>query len=136
MARTKVRISAPTEYVVYRDHSENDIVIEEGVLVGRSPNQQNPGTENYEFRMPDGSFKGLYNTHVLDMRMSNVKIGDCVDVTYLGKKDPKKESGRPYHDFSVEKYVEEGDQALPTEAIESAPVATETAAAPSLSDLD
>ena len=45
----------------------------------------------------------VFNTTVLTTKMSKVKVGDTIRITYLGDVAPKIPKGNPYKNFKVER---------------------------------
>ena len=53
----------------------------------------------YTFERKDGTKVGVWGSTVLDVRLSNLTVGEEVKIEYLGDKPTDK--GNPYHDFRV-----------------------------------
>lgn len=72
----------------------------EGVLISRIPaDKENKVSARYYIENPDGRYL-IWGAAILDDKMTQVKIGDYVRLTYHGKKDIDK--GKTMHKFTVE----------------------------------
>jgi len=57
------------------------------------------GNKTYTLETQPGTLKSLYGSIVLDKKMSKVKVGELVRITFLGVKQGKR---REYNDYKVE----------------------------------
>lgn len=73
----------------------------EGILVKVEPNVGVNESTIYSLEISPGKFKGVWGSTILDQRMSLVKIGQKVRITYKGLSE-KKTGKNPAKIFKVE----------------------------------
>jgi len=83
---------------VWKQEKEGDMI--EGVLIKKDTNIGPNNSRTYHLEK-EGRVIMIWGTTVLDDKMALINVGDYVRITYLGKKQGKKQS--PTKIFKVEK---------------------------------
>jgi len=92
---------------------ENDGDNIEGILVGIESEIGVNKSTIYSIETAPGQFTGVWGSTILDQRMSLVKVGSKIRITYKGLSE-KKPGKNPAKIFKVEVDVEEETELPPT----------------------
>ena len=87
-----------------------------GVFVNKEEHVGKNDSNVYTFELPDGTYKSVWGSTVLDARLKTLKISEEVKIVYLGLKPSEKRKGDSFHDFEVwhrsQEFKEAVDEAL------------------------
>ena len=97
---TKGPAGADGKATVRTEANEKDFII--GWFLGYEEGQgRDKNSRIYRIQPDEGDQKSVWGCMILDEQMDKITIGSYVMIKWLGKKQPKTATGRPYQDYEV-----------------------------------
>lgn len=72
-----------------------------GIFISTEENVGPNNSKLYNIELEDGTKTSVWGSTVLDVRLKNVKPGEVVKITYLGKEKSDQRKGATYKNYEV-----------------------------------